>query len=616
MDEQTCDLCGLPLRQGGILEKKSDRTLQFCCFGCKQVYAMLLEASEDTEPRNFRESEIFKRCLAAGIIPRSQDDLEKRLSQPTAQDGADVRNNRAGPGHENSAGLKLDLRVEGMWCPACAWVIEESLRKTEGIHQVACHFTMDRLELEYNPVFTSPQQIEENIRKLGYGSHPREDEQKSRQTRKGFIRLAVSAFLTMNVMMLSIALYTGFFTQLSATAIHNLTWPIAVMGSIVYAYGGAPIHRRALSGFWVKSPGMEALISLGASSAYAYSLYNWMTGSIHLYFDTASMLITLVLLGKTIEQRAKDKINAQIGTFFDLQPKKVRICTDQFPDGKYMRADALISGDIFRVIAGEAVPADGRVVEGEGRVDESSLTGEARPVHKRVGDPISSGTVVITGSLKAKALSVGPDSIIGQLVAVLDSALNKKSEIEDITDRALRFFVPLIVLLALSTGAVCFILGLGAQHAVIRAVTVMVISCPCALGVAIPLARVAAISLAGKKGVLVHRFDAFENVRSIDKYIFDKTGTLTRGEWVLLETMPLEPWRTEAILSLAAGLEKNAMHYAGAAIVQAAHEMGIAPSAVSRITQRPNGVSGYAGESPAKIGSAAFLATRDTAARR
>jgi len=615
MGEQTCDLCGLSTRHGAITEKQSGRTLHFCCFGCKQVYTLLAEAFEPSEPSNFRESEIFKRCLEAGIIPRSQDDLEKRISQPTAQGGADSRSIQADPGHENAVGLKLDLGVEGMWCPACAWVIEESLQKMDGVHQVACHFTMDRLELEYNPVYTSPQQIEDNIRKLGYDSHLWEDEQHRRQTRSGFIRLAVSVFFTMNVMMLSFALYTGFFTQLSATAIHSLTWPIAVMGSIVYVYGGAPIHRRALSGFWLKSPGMEALISLGASSAYAYSLYNWMTGSIHIYFDTASMLITLVLLGKAIEQRAKDKINAQIGSFFDLQPKKVRICTDQFPDGKYVRADALNRGDVFRVTAGEAVPADGRVVEGEGRVDESSLTGEARPVHMRVGDPISSGTKVIAGSLKAKVLSVGPDSIIGQLVAVLDAALNEKSEIEDITDRALRFFVPLIVLLALLTGVVCLILGLGGQHAVIRAVTVMVISCPCALGVAIPLARVAAISLAGKKGVLVHRFEAFEKIRSIDTFIFDKTGTLTRGEWALSKTIPLKPWRTEVLLSLAAGLEKDSMHYAGAAIVQAAREMRIAPSAVSNITERSNGVSGYAGESPVKIGSAAFLAREISAAR-
>ena len=615
MGEQTCDLCGLSTRHGAITEKQSGRTLHFCCFGCKQVYTLLAEAFEPSEPSNFRESEIFKRCLEAGIIPRSQDDLEKRISQPTAQGGADSRSIQADPGHENAVGLKLDLGVEGMWCPACAWLIEESLRKMDGVHQVACHFTMDRLELEYNPVYTSPQQIEDNIRKLGYDSHLWEDEQHRRQTRSGFIRLAVSVFLTMNVMMLSFALYTGFFIQLSATAIHSLTWPIAVMGSIVYVYGGAPIHRRALSGFWLKSPGMEALISLGASSAYAYSLYNWMTGSIHIYFDTASMLITLVLLGKAIEQRAKDKINAQIGSFFDLQPKKVRICTDQFPDGKYVRADALNRGDVFRVTAGEAVPADGRVVEGEGRVDESSLTGEARPVHMRVGDPISSGTKVIAGSLKAKVLSVGPDSIIGQLVAVLDAALNEKSEIEDITDRALRFFVPLIVLLALLTGVVCLILGLGGQHAVIRAVTVMVISCPCALGVAIPLARVAAISLAGKKGVLVHRFEAFEKIRSIDTFIFDKTGTLTRGEWALSKTIPLKPWRTEVLLSLAAGLEKDSMHYAGAAIVQAAREMRIAPSAVSNITERSNGVSGYAGESPVKIGSAAFLAREISAAR-
>ena len=148
MGEQTCDLCGLSTRHGALVEKQSGRVLQFCCFGCKQVYALLVEASEPSDPGNFRESEIFKRCLEAGIIPRSQDDLDKRLSQPAAQAGADSRSSQADSEHENFVGLQLDLRVDGMWCPACAWVIEESLRRTEGVHQAACHFATDRLEID------------------------------------------------------------------------------------------------------------------------------------------------------------------------------------------------------------------------------------------------------------------------------------------------------------------------------------------------------------------------------------------------------------------------------------------------------------------------------------
>jgi len=198
-------------------------------------------------------------------------------------------------------------------------------------------------------------------------------------------------------------------------------------------------------------------------------------------------LITLVLVGKTIEQRTKDRINAQISRFFELQPSKVRICTKSFPRGRYVNAKMLSTGDIFRVEAGEVVPADGRILKGEARVDESTLTGEAIPIHKKKGDMLSSGTTVISGYLKVAAQAVGGDSLVGQLISVMEASLDQKSNMEDITDRVLKYFVPGIVLMALGTAMVCLLLGSGVQHAIIRAVTVMVISCPCALGVAIPL---------------------------------------------------------------------------------------------------------------------------------
>jgi len=496
-----------------------------------------------------------------------------------------------------------------MWCPACAWVIEESLHKEPGVNSVKCHFTTDHLKLEYNPVLTSPQHITGVIAKLGYRGSLPGDTRKGSKSRSEAIRLGISGFLTMNVMMLSFALYTGFFTRLAADTIHNITWPLVVMASVVFGYGGAPIHRRALSGLTAASPGMETLISVGASSAFFYSIYNWLTGSIHLYFDTASMLITLVLIGKTIEQRTKDRISAQIGSFFELLPAKVRICSEQFPQGRYADARMVSPGDILRVVAGEIIPADGRILEGHARVDESSLTGEAKPIHKSQGDSVSSGTTVIDGDLRLKALSVGGDSIVGQLVAVIEKTLDKKTRMEDTTDKTLRFFVPAIVLLALGTAAVCLAVGLDQQQAVLRAVTVMVISCPCALGVAIPLARVFSISLASNKGILVHHFSAFDRIKAINAFVFDKTGTLTKGQWELVSIVPLGEWTVEKILSMAAGLEKDSNHYAGEALVQASRNKGFTPATITDIKEIANGISGYFGQKHLKIGSASYLAS-------
>jgi heavy metal translocating P-type ATPase len=618
MDKTTCDLCGLSLRHGAVTAIISEKSMQFCCFGCKQVYEMLLAASGDLDPDAFRETDVFKRCVAAGIIPESMDDLEKRkLSTVSGKGRSQTQEPRIADNESASEmdnGLWLDLKVSGMWCPACAWVVEEALIKEHGVKQAKCQFTTDHIKLNYNPVLTSPQHLMDAIEKIGYHGSPAEDGQKRPESRREFIRLGISVFLTMNVMMLSFALYTGFFTQLSADAIHHLTWPIVVMGSVVFFYGGAPIHRKAVFGLSAASPGMETLISMGAGSAFFYSLFNWLTGSIHLYFDTASMLITLVLVGKTIEQMAKDRINAQISRFFELQPSKVRICTEQFPEGKYVNAKLLSPRDVFRVESGEIVPADGRILMGDASIDESTLTGEARPIHKQKGDMVSSGTTIISGSLQVSAHAVGEDSLVGQLISVMETSLDEKPHMEDITDKALKFFVPTIILLAISTAAVCLLLGFSVQHAIIRAVTVMVISCPCALGVAIPLARVAGISLAGKNGILVHHFSAFEKIRNISAFVFDKTGTLTRGEWELIQTETLNDWPVDRVFSLAAGLETHSFHFAGEAIVHAAKERNIAPATATRVSETGNGISGYVGSRRVKIGSANFLSgdTHDT----
>ncbi len=620
MTKTTCDLCGLSLRHGAVNAVISEKPMQFCCFGCKQVYEMLLAASGDLDPDAFRETEIFKRCVAAGIIPESMDDLEKkRQSSTSAKEPVralkpGITDNKSMS--ESDKGLWLDLNVRGMWCPACAWVVEEALIKEPGVKQAKCQFTTDRIKLNYNPVLTSPQHLMGAIEKLGYHGSPAEDGQKRSESKREFVRLGISAFLTMNVMMLSFALYTGFFTQLSADTIHHLTWPIVVMGSAVFFYGGAPIHRKALSGLSAASPGMETLISMGAGSAFFYSLFNWLTGSIHLYFDTASMLITLVLVGKTIEQQAKDRINTQISRFFELQPSKIRICTEHFPEGKYVNAKLLSPGDMFCVEAGEIVPADGRIIKGDARIDESTLTGEARPIHKQRGDLVNSGTTIISGSLKVSAHAVGEDSLVGQLISVMEASLDQKSKMEDVTGKALKYFVPAIVLLAMGTAMVCLLLGFSAQHAIIRAVTVMVISCPCALGVAIPLARVAGISLAGRNGILVHHFSAFEKIKNINAFVFDKTGTLTRGEWDLIETETLNDWPMEKVLSLAAGLETHSRHYAGEAIVHAAQENNIAPATATHVTETDNGISGYVESSLVKIGSAAFLSGEPVTTRQ
>ena len=533
---QFCDLCGLPLRHRAVTLPFPEQTYRFCCNGCKQVFQVLVEQHGRGDPAFFKDSELFKKCQELGIIPKSEADLAIRqdIPAPAEDEATEIKEDR---------GIRLTLKLRGMWCPACAWVIEESLKKKPGISKVHCSFSSDRLRCDYDPILLSPSQIMASIAGLGYDAYPAENSQGARERKREITRFAISAFLTMNVMMFSFALYAGFFTEFSKDTIHKLAWPTFVMASIVLFYGGKRIYQRAWAGVTSSAFSMEALITIGAFSAYLYSTYQLLSGSIHLYFDTASMLVVLVTIGKFLESRAKAGVKEGLESLFALQPTKVKLLLPGQSAGRYVSAEQLGRGDLFQVEEGEIVPADGKVMEGKATVDESSLTGEALPVPKSPGDDLRSGVRLIQGLVKVRAERVGEDSTLGQLLSVLDKALKAGEPLQGKTDRILRWFVPVVVALAVGTGFTCLMLGLSMEAAVLRSLTVLVISCPCTLGIAVPLSRIAGISLAGKKGIVVREFSAFEQAETLDAVVFDKTGTMTRGQWTLLKIIPTGPHR-------------------------------------------------------------------------
>ena len=567
-----------------------------------------MDATDSPDPESFRQTELFIKCREIGIIPKSEDELAERAQamEPVAMPMPGKEHPASPP--DNST-LSLTLRVDQMWCPACAWVIEEVLNKAPGMVSASCNFATDRVRCDYHPIITSPQKIIGIIEDLGYeASLPSEGrEAKTRKTE--IIRFIVSAFLTMNVMMLSFALYSGFFTELGRDSVYKLSWPIFVMASVVLFYGGRNIYRRALSGISAAAFSMETLITVGAFTAYFYSIYGLVHASIHLYFDTSSMLITLVLLGKLLERRAKDEVQEDLANFFSLRPSKVRICSQDYPEGRYVDAEYLRKGDTFRVEENEILPADGLIVGGEGAVDESSLTGEALPVEKKGGDRIKSGTRVIQGNFTIKAERIGAHSIVGQMITIMEQALGKKTPFEGKAERALQWFVPVVLTLAAGTGLVCLLLGLPLQESLVRAITVTVISCPCTLGIAIPMARVAGISLAGRKGILVRDFVSFEQAGRVDSFVLDKTGTVTEGQWSLLSVVPIGPLSEKELLALAASLEKESDHLIGVEIIREAARQRAELFTLEKVEVTENGISAVWDGKRVKIGSRGFLAT-------
>ncbi len=568
---------------------------------------MLVQASDSGDPARFRETELFQRCRQMGIIPGSEQELEQRVSSgSTTADPVPADFTRQQTVLPANA-IQLNLQVDGMWCPACAWVIDETVKKLPGIIETACNFSTDRLRCRYDPVKTTPDRIIESVRRLGYRAAAPGEEGRRKQDRREFIRFGISVFLTMNVMMLSFALYSGFFSELSADAIGKLSWPIFIMAAVVMVYGGRNIFLRALTGLYNAAASMETLIAVGSGSAFLYGVFNFIQGNIHLYFDTAAMLITLVLLGKLLERNAKNRVQEDLEAFFSIRPSKVRICTPVYPEGRYQAAAGLRPGDIFQVEEGEILPADGVIVDGKGTLDESALTGEARPLPKRSGEHARSGTRVVQGRLRIRAEAVGRDSVLGQMILIMENALNRKTPFEGRTDRILHWFVPAIIGLSVGTGLVGRMMGLPLESALVRAVTVCVISCPCALGVAIPLARVAGISVASRFGILVREFSAFEMATRVDTFVFDKTGTLTRGQWELQRIEVLGDFPAGRILALAAALEADADHQIAAEIRRSARRAQVPALPVSSVEIRDGGVVGRHEGHEIKIGSRGFL---------
>ena len=600
-----CDLCGLPLRYGTITHSVDDKPLYFCCQGCRMVYTMLLESADVKDPARFRESDLFRQCVAAGVIPASEADLERlhaSAAPSPAQPETDI------PDSIPSDTLPLDLRVDGMWCPACAWVIETALSRVDGVAQATCHFTTDRLRCHYEPARTDPAQIRQTIVHLGYPVHDADAGDTGQLTlRRELIRLVITGLFSVNVMMLSWALYAGFFTDLTEDAVFKISLPIVLMASVAFVYGGGPMLRKAWFGMVHLAPGMETLVGLAAGCAYVYSFYNWLSGSIHLYFDTACMLITLVLLGKLLEQQARNRVRRDLDAFFALQPGKVRMVTHAWPSGRWVAIDQLVLGDRFAVEPGEIVPADGRVVSGRASIDESALTGEARPKDVKAGDSVKSGTRIIHGQVTAVADATGEDTVLGQMIGIMARGLEQKSSFEARTDRMLRGFVPLIVILAVGTGLVWMAAGVSLNQALVRAVTVMVISCPCALGVAIPMARLAGVSMAGRKGILVREIEAFERAGAVDSIVFDKTGTLTHGRWEVADVVVSPGLDLPTVIGWAAGLEHTADHEIARAITAYATRHDVPASAVTDIRIHPNGITGRVGDRLLRIGSRAFV---------
>ncbi|MGH8154538.1 MAG: heavy metal translocating P-type ATPase [Rhodanobacteraceae bacterium] len=408
---------------------------------------------------------------------------------------------------------------------------------------------------------------------------------------------------------------------LDATLAQGLRWAELVLTVPLVAWLGLDYYRRGWIGVRNRSPNMYTLIGLGVLVAFVYSLAAMFApdmfparmrdahGMVGVYFEPAGVIIALVLLGEWLEVRARGKTSSAIRRLLDLAPRHARRIE---PDGEErdVPIDAVHVGDTLRIRPGEKIPVDGEVLEGASSVDESMLTGEPMPVGKRAGDRLTAGTVNANGGLQMRADKVGSETVLAQIVALVAEAQRTRAPLQRLADRVSAFFVPAVVGIAIATGVVWFLIGPEPRiaFAVINAVAVLIIACPCALGLATPISIMVASGRGAENGVLFRNAEAIETLAQVDTLVLDKTGTLTQGKPSLTEVVGLGDHSEQGILTLAASLETASEHPLAHAIVTGARARNLTLAPVENFAAiTGQGVRGRVGTRELALGNAALL---------
>jgi heavy metal translocating P-type ATPase len=502
----TCTLCDLPSGDAS-----------FCCAGCENVYAILLESGVVASGQNFRDTDLFRQSLKLGLISTSTETGQR----PVPLD-AETR--------------EAVFQIGGMWCTSCGWLIEHALAGVRGIAAAEVMFASDLLKVRYCPQYVPRERIVERVTSLGYRAAeytgscaPADAERKDLLLRTG-----IAAFLSMNVMTFSLVVYASYFEPITAGFGRYIPFLLMGLATPSVFYCAAPILRIAWAGTRAGRLRMESLLAMGILLAYGYSAVQAFRGDNRVYFDTACAIVTLVLTGKVIERGAKERARRALTLLHRLMPGKARLILDGRE--RFVSVDALQPGSIFRVKSGERLPADGIVVAGRSHIDESVLTGESVPVAKTVGDSVVCGSINTGGVLEIRATRVGAESTLARIVRTVEQAAASRTRMERSVDRAARLFIPTVLALAAITFAAWQWQTGKPGIALMHAIAVLVIACPCALGIATPLALTAAVAAAGRRGILVSDTRVLETIRGVHTVILDKTGTATLGEFALLES--------------------------------------------------------------------------------
>jgi len=501
--------------------------------------------------------------------------------------------------------MKAELAITGMSCAGCVDRVESSLADAPGVRKAGVNLATDRATVEYDPAATDVDALIKAVKDAGYGARDAGDlwsealkvaeGEESRLKREEFETLRrkfwIAAILSFPVLVIAMA-----HGRVSAFQFPGVTWLELLLTTPVVVYCGAQFYRGAWAAFKHRAADMNTLIALGTGAAYVYSVvatvwpagFAGPMGMTPVYFEAAGVIIALVLLGKMLEARAKGRTSAAIQQLMKLQAKTARVIRD----GREVEVEiqSVEVGDVVQVRPGEKIPVDGVVIEGRSAVDESMLTGESLPVEKNPEDEVFSGTMNATGAFRFNVTRTGADTTLQQIVRMVQDAQGSKAPIARMADIISGIVTPVVLCIAIATFAAWFVLApteVRFTMALVNFVSVLIIACPCALGLATPTAIMVGTGRGAEEGVLIKGGESLEMAHRVDTVVLDKTGTITTGRPELTDVIPLGDISETDLLRLTAAAERQSEHAIAGAIVRGAQARNIDAAAISEFRVAP-----------------------------
>ncbi len=579
-----CDHCGLPVPAGLI---DSESAEQFCCGACRTVYRVIRECGLD---RYYA----IRDALELDAAP-----ARSTGESYAAFDAPEFRDRHCSP--RGNDVFEIELYLEGVHCAACVWLVERLPQIHDGAISVRLELTRSLVRIVWDDKRTSLSCIARDLDRLGYPAHPARGGEaraaRAREDRRMLVRIAVAGALAGNVMLLAFALYSGVFDAIESQFYTAFRYCSMALGVMALAWPGSVFFKGALASFRARTWQLDLPIALGLALGGAAGLINVIRGAGEIYFDSLTMLVFLLLVGRWLQRSRQRRAAESVELLYSLTPAKVTLIEGELE--REAPIEAVAPGCILLVRAGETIPVDGVVTRGESAVNAAALTGESRPFTVGVSDAVSAGGVNLSSPLHIRADAVGDATRLGRIMRDIEADAGSGLRLAGMVDRMSAWFVTIVIGLALATLALWLVLkpAVAVEHAI----ALLIVTCPCALGLATPLAVTVALGRASKQGLFIKSGDVVERLSQPGIVLVDKTGTLTEGHVRVVEWIG-----DKSVMAAVAALESGSSHPIARALTDAcADAMAIEARHVDHYQGR--GVRGTVSSADFVIGSAPFV---------